>query len=132
MNLRTDLYSIKSPTFPRERADCAVRALMVAAGMTYEAAHRIYAKNGRETGRRTRRLTQTVTMRQLGFIALTLEDDGGLVLQPTVTQFIKANPRGRYIVRKRGHLFAVIDGVVHNWKHGVGPRTRVTHAWVVK
>lgn len=44
----------------------------------------------------------------------------------TVTQFCKKHPVGRYYVTSRGHAFAIIDGVVHDWHHG--PRRQIKFA----
>lgn len=33
---------------------------------------------------------------------------------------------------RRGHAFVLIDGVVHDWMHGTGPRSRIIKAVKVK
>jgi hypothetical protein len=49
----------------------------------------------------------------------------------TLTRFLRENPRGRYFVVRNGHAFAVIDGVVHDWRNGTGPRSRIRFAYEV-
>lgn len=47
----------------------------------------------------------------------------------TVKQFCEKHPEGRYFVCSRGHAFAIIDGVVHDFKHG--PRRQIVYAFRV-
>lgn len=49
----------------------------------------------------------------------------------TVNRFLKRHPQGRFIVRKRYHIFAVIDGKVYDWGSR-GRMVRLTHAWRVE
>lgn len=45
--------------------------------------------------------------------------------------FIAAYPTGSYVVHRRGHAFAVIDGVLRDWDSGTGPRSIIQAAWRV-
>ena len=106
-----------------ETNDCVVRAIAIAARIPYTRAHKLVAK---ETGRRPRRGTQ-------GFLAMMSrvrigQRRVGLGRRYTVAKFVEQFPKGRYLVRKSRHAFAVVDGVVHdNWKPG--PRCIITDAW---
>ena len=47
---------------------------------------------------------------------------------PTLAQFIRTHPKGRFILHRRGQAFALIDGVVHDRAVGTGPRSRIRRA----
>ena len=40
----------------------------------------------------------------------------------TVGQFVKAHPRGRYVLRVARHVLPLVDGVVYDWKEGPARR----------
>jgi len=47
---------------------------------------------------------------------------------PTLAQFVKQHPTGRFYISTIGHSLAVVNGVVMDaWK--IGPRRRVKRAW---
>jgi len=46
-----------------------------------------------------------------------------------VRAFCKQYPKGRYYVRKRGHAFSIINGVVHEMYTVVTARSFVQNAW---
>lgn len=110
-----------------ERNDCAVRALSVAANMPYTDAYALFADAGRQPGCGTYPWTSAKVFERLGFDQVVVRYERSL----TLTQFVKAHPVGRYTVHRRGHAFALIDGVVHDWSVGSGPRSRVRRAWRV-
>lgn len=121
------------PGKPGEKLDCSVRALAVAADISYDEAHAALKEAGRPDGKRTPHATSRELYRKLGFRCCIIRQ-GGIAchgLRMTLMQFIAANPRGRFIVHRRGHAFAVLDGVVHDWARGTGPRSRVTNAWQI-
>lgn len=89
------------------KADCTVKALAAVAAIEYELANSIAQDAGRIAGRRfssaaliDEAKTHGITFRKLRFTGKTLN------------KFIQANPVGRFYVRKKGHAFAVCDGVV--------------------
>jgi len=47
----------------------------------------------------------------------------------SLKKFINKHPEGRFFVVSRGHAFAVVDGVVLDYKEGL--RRQVKHAWRV-
>jgi len=98
------LYRIK------DSANCTVRTLANVTDMEFELADEIATKAGRK--------------RNQGFfpkkIIATAKKDFGLKFQKlkfkryTVSKFIKKYPIGRFWVSRRGHSFAIIDGVVYD------------------
>lgn len=106
-----------------ERNDCVVRGLAIAARVPYARAHRLVAA---ATGRRSRGRTHD-------FMGMMLRERLGqrgveLTKRYTVAGFVKQFPKGHYLASKSGHVFAVVNGVVHDtWKPG--PRCVITHAW---
>ncbi len=45
--------------------------------------------------------------------------------------FIVLNPKGRFVLHKRGHALALVDGVVHDWENTSKPQTEIVRAWRV-
>jgi hypothetical protein len=119
-----------------ERADCSVRALAIAAGMSYADAYQAFKEAGREDGKRTSWAVSCRLYERLGFCrheTRTCRYDGRRIAASymTVAQLIRGHPKGRFILNRRGHAFALIDGVVHDWASGTGPRSRVRAAWKI-
>ena len=46
----------------------------------------------------------------------------------TLAKFLRDFPKGRFVVRKSGHVFAVIDGIQYD-SFPNGPRVRITHIY---
>jgi len=146
---------------PHEDSDCTVRALATVANLQYDEAHAIMRRTGRkflglasmfeglDTARNDGRLefeqlklslVERIVNAAPGF---TMVDGGGAFLQkrmtePSLAQFVKTHKRGRYIVRvmtrgsKRiGHVFAIVDGVVHDNERPHG-RRYVKAAWKIE
>lgn len=112
--------------FGGEDMDCAPRAAAIALGITYEDAHARYKAQGRVDGRRTPpHMTEAV----LGVpVVYDFRER-----KSTVAQWLKDHPRGRFVVWVHGHVFAVLDGIVHD--NGAGlykPRQRVIGHYEVK
>jgi hypothetical protein len=110
-----------------EYNDCTVRALSIAAGMPYDEAHSLLAQAGRRPGHR---------FDFRGYMAGRTEFNGRTVTRvvmpayryPTLAQFIKDFPKGTFILRKTGHVFAVKDGVAYD-SAAVGARVRIKNVW---
>lgn len=47
----------------------------------------------------------------------------------SLNQFIKKHPKGKYYIVSRGHAYAVIDGVIYDYKES--KRRQVIRAWRV-
>lgn len=128
MTIKRISTSYSAPT--GERNDCSVRALSVAARISYERAYGLYAKVGREPNKGTyTRITMALAER-CGFTNVRLHPPHS-PFKPTLAQFIRLYPKGSYLVHRSGHAFALVDGVVHDWEYGTGPRTRIHAAWEV-
>jgi len=103
-----------------EHTDCAVRAYALFKDIPYNEAHSIFKKLGRRDGHGTK---NHIIYDLIG--RTTRKDGAGL----TLNQLVAANPTGRVYGLKRGHAFAIINGVLHDsWK--VGGKSRITFYWV--
>ena len=107
-----------------EDQDCTVVALSIAAGIPYNVAHDILRAAGRERCR---------GFRLVGWLRCQYRDGRsvcGYKVTPvnagrkTLAQVRRDFPKGRFILRKRGHVFAMIDNEVMDY--GTGNRTRIT------
>lgn len=105
-----------------QRADCTVRALAAAAGIAYELALSIASDAGRRAGGRfnSQKLIDHAKTTGLSFRKLNMR-------QKTLRRFLLEHPTGKYYCNKRGHAFAIIDGVVSD---RTKPGARVLNAWV--
>ncbi len=118
------------PEFMRESNDCTVRATSLAMNKPYLEVHKAYAA----VGRRPRRGVTVLTMNQaLEHLTNRPQQLVRVFDEPTFAQFAKANPKGRFIVIKRGHAVALIDGVWHDaHEECAGARSRVRFYYEVK
>ena len=107
-----------------EDNDCTVVALSIAAGIPYNVAHDILRAAGRE---------RCKGFRLVGWLRCQYRDGrsvcGYKVIpvnagRKTLAQVRRDFPKGRFILRKRGHVFAMIDNEVMDY--GRGNRTRIT------
>lgn len=110
---------------PTEYNDCTVRALAAIADITYEFAHEIAESLGRHRLKGTQ-FSKLADYAGMKFESATKEaysyhSEYGRVrsfhanqIYPTLTQWVKDHPKGRYVVRVPQHVFAVIDGVIHD------------------
>lgn len=105
---------------PNEQLDCTVRAFALVSQISYRDAHVMMAKAGRKEGKRMAdfaafmktwcgRICNTRYVRRAGDCGITLG------------RYVKDHPTGRYLLRVRGHVVAVVDGVAldlgePNWR----------------
>ena len=118
------------PDGMNENNDCVVRALSLAFNKPYTEVHKACADAGRRPRRgmfrhQTDKAIQTITGKP---------DASGSTFpyrhhRPTFAQFAAMNPEGNFIVIKRGHAVALIDGVYHDIGNsaGCGARCRVQY-----
>lgn len=125
MRVATKEYSHTPVAFAKERGDCAVRALRIAAGVSYFTAHSALAAHGRLQRHGTRNGIMSSAAMSFGLNTWDLDNR-----RPTLAYFLRENPTGSYVVQIKGHYIAVRDGIVHNWSKRHGPRTRVRRVWV--
>lgn len=113
----------------KETRDCVVVSFCEVWGAPYVAAHTHIKKM---FGRRNRFGTDTPKCEDAIARCPKTRMTGrfyGKADSPSLAQFCLKHPEGRYWVFVRGHALAVIDGVVHDHKHG--PRRKVKFAFRV-
>jgi len=102
-----------------ESNDCAVRAYALFKDIPYDEAHRIFKQRGRRDGHATKNHIIYDLLDRA-----TRKDGEKITLNQLITKF----PKGRVYGLKRGHAFAIIDGVLHDsWK--VGGKSRTNFYW---
>jgi hypothetical protein len=99
-----------------ETNDCVVRALSLAFNRPYVEVHEVCASVGRKPRRGMFRIQTDAAIAKITGDA----SAAGVRLSryttgyPTFAQFARENPVGRFVVIKRGHAVALIDGVYHD------------------
>lgn len=117
--------------FETEGRDCTVHALAFATGLAYSEAHNLLAAAGRENGKGFHtevimgRLSVLTQRRWFATVALCWSRG-----YTTVNQFCKLHPTGTYVLRIKGHAFAVVNGRAID-THERSARSRVLGAWEV-
>ena len=116
---------INARTIQTEANDCVVRAMTVALERSYEEMHDVCSAAGRQP----RRGMPIYEIEQALTKILSLDTKMQFIPRSqrmTFAQFVKQNPTGRYVVIRRGHAVALIDGVWHDaHESGCGARARV-------
>lgn len=102
-----------------EQRDCAVRAYAIFADAPYNEAHCLF----KEHGRKDRHGTYYTTIEKV-MSKFTKGESKGL----TINQLRALHPVGKVYAVKRGHAFAMIDGVIHDTGM-TGGKSRVIHYW---
>lgn len=106
-----------------EENDCSVRALSNVSALSYEEAHALI---GERCGRKRGKGPEAYAYRDLlDSMATRLPYDS---LVRTLAAFIKAHPRGVFLVWIRGHALALIDGAIVDTGY-CGRRNRLEYAW---
>lgn len=140
-----------------ERNDCAVKALAVATGYSYDDCHAFWELHGRKAGRGTytyRTLDRgTKLFPELGFRSvkvggirekrdirwnartLRYEDcsskpDGWTDHGTTLRRFCRDNPKGRFLITVAYHALAVIDGVIYDYT--ARDLRRIRDVWAIE
>ena len=115
----------------QDRNDCTVRALAIASGIPYAAAHALLKAHGRKQGKGV--LTAVVIDAFKDHLGDYVRTSPFMSERPTVASFLRDQPKGTFVVAVRGHVFAVIDGVQHDNGEGLyKPRCRVKGFWPAK
>jgi len=124
--MTTKFKQVNPRTIPDESNDCAVRAMAVALDKAYEDVHKVCGMAGRPP-----RKGMTVSEIEKAVHMSTRNPDSKFTwmtkhARPTFAQFANSNPTGRFIVVRKGHAVALIDGVWYDAvKSGCGARARV-------
>lgn len=108
----------------QEHNDCAVRAYALFHDIEYGKAHRLFASEGRRPMRGTSYLTIKDIMERDGFKTSWVKGDG-----MTVGQLTKQNPNATIYAIKRGHAFAIKNGVQYDVMK-TGPKSRIIAYWM--
>lgn len=96
-----------------EKNDCSVRATAIALSIPYKTAHKTFLKHGRRWGKGVTVITMLSVLKDLtGDKYKTVASDA--VRKQTLATFIRENPKGKYVIVKSRHAFAVIDGVAYD------------------
>lgn len=128
-------YICKNPrTIDSETNDCVVRALSLAFNRDYFEVHAVCALAGRKLRKGMTRPQTDKAIQQL-----TGNKDAKLERYArgdrcTLATFARENPRGNFVVIKRGHAVALIDGVYHDNTSGASdlPRSIVQACFKAK
>ena len=102
----------------RERNDCAVKALAIAAEKPYEEVHALFKRLGRKNRRGTPLYTIVRAAREYSPNVLYTDirkPCGGKYTARTIGE---ALPKGKYILHYNGHVAAMVDGMVEDWTDG--------------
>jgi hypothetical protein len=102
--------------FTQEKNDCTVRAVAIACEVSYADAHEELRQRGRKDGKGfamtpSFKANPVVCGKRLVKAFDFIDNQGKCICLVTARRMF---PRGRYIVRKSGHAFALIDGVDHD------------------
>jgi len=110
----------KAAEFAKDKRDCTVRATATVLGIDYSDAHSRLAALGRKTNHRW--LYQGDNIEKLG-----LEQVPELSCR-TLASILHEMSQGRFVVRVHRHVFAVINGVVHDaWPQKPGRRVKMVY-----
>lgn len=103
-----------------EHNDCCVRAFSIVLSAPYEKVREIFRLAGRKDRHRTKAASWVPLANRIGKQILT---------HPIrVRNLVTICAQGRFLVLTRRHMFAVIDGVVHDL-YAPSPRGQVFHVW---
>jgi hypothetical protein len=124
MKRDTTAYGAERPAW--DKNDCSVRALAVACGVPYAVASMAFSVLGRRLKAGTDlRTTERLHEEILGMERIQAAEGMDL------GTFVQYATKGRFVVHKRGHAFAVVDGVLHDWETTTKPGTRILRVWRV-
>jgi hypothetical protein len=108
-----------------ERNSCSVAAVAKAAGRTFAESYAAHEARGRRPRRRTKMHMTLGAARDFGLRVEPVEVKAWSTLRDVVENQLPA--RGRFLVRVRGHLLAVVDGTIYDYK--AGPTRRVKEVY---
>ncbi len=118
-------YAASKPAY--DKNDCSVRALAVALGVSYYAASAVFSAAGRGLTKGTSFETSAKVYEEwLGMVRIK-EPEGW-----AIAEFIRLAPKGAFVLHRRGHAFAVVEGVLHDWADGrTEEKSRIVNVWRV-
>lgn len=102
-----------------EHNDCTVKALSAATGIDYADCHKAMAKAGRKNRRGCHfHITGRDAAKALGFKMETVPDSKYSAKTMITAERDRALKSGRYVLRVRGHVAALVDGKIVDWSQG--------------
>lgn len=124
--MKKDSTAYAAPRPFEDKADCSIRALACAAGTSYEIASMTFSAQGRKMKKGTDvNVSIKVHEEVLGMKRITLAE--GIRLEA----FLEVAKEGRYVVHKKGHAFAIVNGIVHDWDNTSRGATTLIRVWKV-
>lgn len=99
----TKSQTVQRKSFSEEN-DCTVRAFAIATQVPYAMAHKLATDSGRVHG--TAWLTSEIIRIARGYGLLFVQQ----TFKGNISQFMKSNPVGRFIIETTDHALCVIDG----------------------
>jgi hypothetical protein len=104
----------------KENKDCAVIATAIVTRTSYEEAHALLKKFGRQNGRGTKFMSITQpAIESIGYTVTEVKNNkqqnGSYYTPKTIGQKLT---KGYYLCRVKGHIFAVVNGEVLDWTKG--------------
>jgi hypothetical protein len=97
---------------PKQRRDCVVRAIAIAAERPYDDVYEKLADAGRKCGRSTAKSVWQTWLDQLARKTSFPAEKGSLRMN--LERFCQTHDRGRYVVQCAHHVLAVVDGVARD------------------
>ena len=125
MITKAEPYSIVDNYNSFHKRNCTVVALAATAGLPYDVAHSIAEAAGRK---RNKGFNSAKLLKYFNKKQGTTQFRKIKRSTITVQKFCKNYPTGRYYVRKRGHAYAIVDGIVID-QTKPKPRERILEAW---
>ena len=115
--------------FKPEKSNCTVVALAAVLGVSYAEAFDMAEEAGRRprTGFKSEVLIRYFNKKKSERLGSKFQY--AIRKNITIQKFCKRFPAGRFYVRKKGHAFAIVDGVIYNRSDDLRPRTRIIDAW---
>ncbi len=106
--MRVSIQAVKVRTVRTEKNDCAVFAIMTAAGVSYDQAWKALKNVGRDKGQATPISMIVGALRGLGLSPMLYMLAG----KATVSRAVKMHHKGRFIVFTEDHAMGLRDGML--------------------
>lgn len=106
--MRVSIQAVKVRTVRSEKNDCAVFAIMSAAGVPYAQAHQALKSVGRIKGEGTHDSMIVGALRALGLSPVLYD----ICTKATLSRVLKTHQKGRFIVMTKNHAMGLRDGML--------------------
>lgn len=125
----SSLVEEQKKLFPNENNDCTVKALAIAAEISYSKAHAILKNRGRKNRQGFK--TEIVIEELLG-MGKAVKEVTQLIVGSikTVRAFQERGFKDKYLIRVEGHVLCSKDGQIHDWTNG--RCHRIKNVWRVE